>query len=448
MVSFPGLELLPDILLSVVGRCLSMRNPARTASGRQARSESFCRVTLRQAFASNQHSSTFSDIVSVTADSTCLANGIVMMIRICSLCVLVLLASGRLQGEGNFFVYAADQKNRQVLRVRIDSSGREVIAEQFEPFRLPFAPTSIANSARGNRLYVSGSSLGEPAMTPAATIEVLAAGELRLGPTTSLQHPTGYTSVDRSGSFFLTVHYRTGKVGVYRVRDDGGLGAATSSLTTPRPEAHCILTTPGNDFVYIPCVKTNNALFQYAFDQQTGRLTPLKPFDASPPAMFGPRHVAYHPSLPIAYFSNEQQLGVSVYEIGEEGQLSDRQHATTIPRRSPYEKGKRGLHASDLVLTPDGKRLLVAVRDFVDDEDSVFAFRVEEDGRLSQMGRTRVGDIPWKLDLSPGGEFLLVSTVGDSRLTVLEVQPAGGLRRAASVDWGVGIRDMVVCGAR
>ena len=160
--------------------------------------------------------------------------------------------------------------------------------------------------------------------------------------------------------------------------------------------------------------------------------------------MSGPRHVAYHPTLPIAYFSNEQQLGVSVYAIGSDGQLSDKQHAMTMPRRSPYVKGERGMHASDLVVTPDGTRLFVAVRDFVGDEDSVFTFRVEADGRLSQIARTRVGDIPWKLDLSPNGKLLLVSESADHKLSIYKILPDGKLTRAAETDWHAPVRDMVV----
>ena len=191
-------------------------------------------------------------------------------------------------------------------------------------------------------------------------------------------------------------------------------------------------------------VKNNNALFQFAFDARTGKLEPLEPYNAKPPAMFGPRHVAYHPTLPIVYFSNEQQLGVSVFAIGDDGQLTDRQHATTLPRRSPFEKGKRDLHASDLVLSPDGKRLFVAVRDFGGDEDSIFAFRIEVDGKLSLESRTKVGDIPWKLDISPGGEYLIVCESGIRNIAFFEIAPDGSLDRIPNISIPSGTRDMAV----
>lgn len=231
---------------------------------------------------------------------------------------------------------------------------------------------------------------------------------------------------------------------VYAIGEQGKVGRLVCSLKTPHPEAHSILTTPDNRFVYIPCVKINNALYQYAFDEKTGQITPLEPFNALPPTMFGPRHVTYHPTLPIVYFSNEQQLGVSLYEIGPDGQLTDQQHATTMPRRSPFEQGKRDLHASDLVLSPNSKCLFVAVRDFNGDEDSVFSFRVEADGKLSLVDRTLVGDIPWKLDMSPSGNYLIVSESGADRLSIFKVHSDGILSRTASIDLPSGATDMSV----
>lgn len=63
--------------------------------------------------------------------------------------------------------------------------------------------------------------------------------------------------------------------------------------------------TPDNRFVYVPHVKGNNALFQYAFDAATGSIAPLDPVDIGPPEGSGPRHVAYHPDLPLAYFMRQ-----------------------------------------------------------------------------------------------------------------------------------------------
>ena len=222
------------------------------------------------------------------------------------------------------------------------------------------------------------------------------------------------------------------------------VGNRVSQQQVAEKDAHSVLPTPDNRFLYVPCVKEFNAIYQYSFDGQTGDVQPLEPFDAKPPHMFGPRHIAYHPHLPFVYFSNEQQLGVSAYRIEKNGQLADLQHATTIPRLGPYTAGVRGMHASDVAVTPDGKFLFLALRDFVGDEDSVFIFRVAEDGRLSLVSRKRVGDIPWCLRVSPSGSYLLVSESRDRTLAVLPIQHDGSLGDAVRMDWGAEVRNMVV----
>jgi 6-phosphogluconolactonase len=365
------------------------------------------------------------------------------MFRSFYLCLLTLLVCIEVFGNEAFTIFAPDAANRQLLSLSVNATMEGVSIKQDEPLKLPFSPSGTAIHPNGNYMFVT---TGGNDVASVASVEILSSGKLRMIDSSKLEKPAGYTSVDRSGRYFLMVNYQTGIISVYAIDKQGKVGELVGSLKSPNKEAHSILTTPDNRFAYIPCVKNNNALYQYAFDEKTGQLTPLEPFNVMPPAMFGPRHVAYHPTLPIVYFSNEQQLGVSVYEIGTDGQLTDQQHATTMPRRSPFEQGKRDLHASDLVIAPDAKLLFVAVRDFNGDEDSVFSFRVETDGKLSLLTRTLVDDIPWKLAMSPSGNYLIVSSSGAKRLSIFKVGSDGSLSQSASIDLPSGATDMSVMG--
>ncbi|MEZ6123383.1 MAG: beta-propeller fold lactonase family protein [Planctomycetaceae bacterium] len=348
-------------------------------------------------------------------------------------------------GEEAFQLVVPDAANQQVVAFHIRTESERVQIERGDAVRVPFAPHSISWNKRLGQLITTSGSEQE---SWAATIVWQRDNTLKLAVVTELQHPSGYTSVDQSGRFFMTAHYASGTIAVYSIQDDGTISRHGHSVVTPNAEAHCILTTRDNRFAYVPCVKLNNALFQYAFDASSGTLQPLTPFNANPPAMFGPRHIAYHPTLPVCYFSNEQQLGVSVYRIGENGQLADLQHAVTMPRRTPFENGKRDLHASDLAVTSDGERLFVAVRDFNGSEDSLFSFRIESDGRLSLLARTLVGDIPWRILLSPDDNFLLVSETGSAQLSVYKIASTGELTLAAKNDWGISPRDMVIAAGK
>lgn len=361
-----------------------------------------------------------------------------------TLLFFVLTTQSLLFGDDRFQLFVPDAQSQQLQSYSIRTTFSGLAVETNEPLALPFSASRIAVNPKSDSLIVSGMSNGK---TQAATVSASERDGMDVIGSNTLSHPVGYTSIDRTGGYFMSSHYQSGWVAVYQIQNDGIVGKATTTFKTPNPEAHCIRTSPDNRFAYVPCVKNNNALFQFSFDEKTGNLEPIEPFNAKPPAMFGPRHVAYHPSLPIVYFSNEQQLGVSVYEIGSSGQLSDRQHATTLPRRLPFEQGKRDLHASDLVLSPDGERLFVAVRDFAGEEDSVFTFRILSDGKLSLENRTKVGDIPWKLDISPLGNYLIVCESGVRNIAFFKIHPNGSLDRVPNTDIPSGARDMAVLGA-
>ena len=347
------------------------------------------------------------------------------------------------EGGDPFDVYAVDGSGEQLIHVAVRPNGNQVRLVREGMLAMPGKPHDIARHPTQSVFVVT--LLGKGAESPRAVTLVRGSNDrLSIAGVTELQDSTGYTSFDRTGGYFLTSSYHDGHFDVYQVKPDGVLGDRVSHQQVAEKYAHSVLATPGNRFLYVPCVKEFNAIYQYAFDQETGEVRPLEPFDAKPPHMFGPRHIAYHPSLPYVYFSNEQQLGVSAYRIEEDGQLVALQHATTIPRRSPYTAGVRDMHASDIAVTHDGQFLFLALRDFVGDEDSVFMFQIAEDGRLSLVSRKRVGDIPWRLRVSPSDAYLLVSESRDKTLAVLPIQQDGGLGDAVRMDWGAEVRNMVV----
>ena len=336
-----------------------------------------------------------------------------------------------------FFVVVPDPGRLEVRLYRVGAGDEEIsLASRLS---LSWTPSGVTADPQG-RVIVTGRST---AGARAATLQITAAGMV-LQHESDLPAGTGYTSVDRTGRFLMAAHYKDGRADVYRLQTDGSIGPRTASIVLPSQAAHSILTTADNRFAYVPCVKEHNALYQLKFDATRGQLTPLEPVDARPPALFGPRHPAFHPRLPIVYFSNEQQLGVSVYRVAEDGQLQALQHAATRPRREPYTPGTRGLHASDLVVTADGQRLFVAVRDFVAADDAIYAFRIADDGRLRLAAQQSVGDIPWKVDLSPEGTRLLVSESADRTLAVYRLRPDNGLQLVERVDIKVAARDFLV----
>ena len=347
------------------------------------------------------------------------------------------------KGVDSFDVYAVDGAGEQVLHVKVRPSSNQFQVVLEDVIAMPGKPHGIAKHPTKPAFIVTIPSKGTE-IPRAVTLVRESEGKLSIAGVTDLQDSTGYTSFDRTGGYFLTSSYHDGHFDVYQVKPDGLVGDLVSHQQVAEKYAHSVLTTPDNKFLYVPCVKEFNAIYQYSFDKKTGGVKPLEPFDAKPPHMFGPRHIAYHPNLPYVYFSNEQQLGVSAYRIAKDGQLAALQHATTIPRRSPYTAGVRGMHASDIAMTHDGKFLFLALRDFVGEEDSVFMFSVAKDGRLSLIARKQVGDIPWSLRVSPTNTHLCVSESRDKTLAVLPIKQNGSLGDSVRIDWGAEVRNMVI----
>ena len=86
--------------------------------------------------------------------------------------------------------------------------------------------------------------------------------------------------------------------------------------------------------------------------------------------------MAYHPTLPMVYFSNEQGIGLSSYSREANGQLKVEQDISVLPPGM----SKIGLSASDLLITPDGK-FLYAGRGHRQDFSRISRYRVLEDGK-------------------------------------------------------------------
>ena len=178
---------------------------------------------------------------------------------------------------------------------------------------------------------------------------------------------------------------------------------------------------------------------QYSYDDKTGKIYPLEPKDAKPPLGSGPRHMAYHPTLPMLYFSNEQGVGLSSYRRETNGQLRVMQDISILPQGM----SKIGLSASDLLITPDGKFLFAGLRGHSQDFNRISRYRVLGNGTAEFLGLTKADKTPWGLTLSPDGKFLLVSATTGASLSAYRILSNGNLMRVASFAWDEKMSDLV-----
>lgn len=130
----------------------------------------------------------------------------------------------------SFDVYLPDQKNKQLAHVTVVVAEERVRASLAKPLDLPFAPSSLAVHPNEAWLLVNGTDKNESLV---ANVTVGNGGVLQRGSVSKLQAPGGYVSVDRSGRFFMTVHYGTGAGATYRIGADGVVGEVTALFRTP-----------------------------------------------------------------------------------------------------------------------------------------------------------------------------------------------------------------------
>ena len=276
-----------------------------------------------------------------------------------------------------FRIYAPASKTQTLWIVDAlpkEDGGLELkLAEKRE---LGFNGQVIAAHPKKPLLYIAGGGK-ETGKIPGAVVTLAKNGSYASHQRVDLNDDAAYLSLDRSGAFLFGVSYGNGRLNVYRLGEDGLPGKAVATVDEGKKEAHCVLISPDNQFLYIPYVKGNLALFQYRFDATSGAVTQLTPANANPPTGTGPRHLVYHPKLPMVYFSNEQGIGLSAYERRPDGQLVLKQDIPILPEGM----SKEGLSASDLEITPDGKFIFAGLRGHRQDFDRIARYRVKDDGQ-------------------------------------------------------------------
>jgi len=231
-------------------------------------------------------------------------------------------------------------------------------------------------------------------------------------------------------------NYTTGSLGVFALNRDGSLAGRTAlvqhTARTPLPaggdadrqaEPHLHFAAIGP----MPRLQTpteadpgQRVLWTVDLGLDTIRLYTLseKPrclADYTLPAGFGPRHLVFHPTLPLAYVAGELSSLVAVIPtdrwLAEDRPL---QLLHTLPT-----PGKRN-YPSAIRLSPDGKKLYVANRG----DDSISVFDIDGAGRLTLTG-CHATDGCWPRDilLLPGK--ILIANQKKGGITALPLDNGG-----------------------
>jgi 6-phosphogluconolactonase (cycloisomerase 2 family) len=361
-------------------------------------------------------------------------------VRRLAIVVLLALCGSRGAAEPGFHIYAPVKETKQLLVIAASpgADGLDLAVQQTHD--LDCGPGAIAAHPAQPLLYVMGSG-GRPHQVKSAVLALDDAGAVARATPFSAELGSVYAGIDPAGRFLVTADYGTGAVDVYPLDEAGLPGPRAESRAEGPKMAHSVGVSPDGRFVYVPHVKQHNALYQYALDRETGKLAPLDPADVGPAEGVGPRHVAFHPRLPVVYFTNEQQLGVSAYTRGADGRLT--LLGVCDAADAGLEKVRRSASASDIVVAPDGKFVFTGLRGHGVPCDFVARFRVLDDGRLDLLGRTSADKLPWGFALSPDGGHLVVAATDGKSITAYRITAAGDLVKAGRLDCGQKVTHVV-----
>jgi 6-phosphogluconolactonase len=242
-----------------------------------------------------------------------------------------------------------------------------------------------------------------------------------------------YLDVDRTGKAVLVANYSSGSVASLPVKADGSLGEPASffqhegSSVNPQrqkePHAHCIVVSPDNRYAFAADLGTDQILC-YKIDPATAKLTPNKPAFAKSPPGAGPRHLTFHPDGKRVYVINELLNSITAFDYdADTGTLTERQTIPTLPKDF-----KGTSHCADLKFTPDGRFLYGTNRG----HDSIAAYRVGEDGRLSLVAiEPSLGKGPQNLAITPDGQWLLCANMPGNNVAVFRIDPKTGALKPA-----------------
>jgi 6-phosphogluconolactonase len=236
-----------------------------------------------------------------------------------------------------------------------------------------------------------------------------------------------YVSVDRGGRALLVANYVGGNVVLFPTHSSGAVLPATRIVqhvgTGPDKErqeaahAHFIAPDPSNRFALAVDLGVDRVLvYRLDVDNETMHHVEGAHADMRPGA--GPRHLAFHPTLPLVYVANELDSTVATLRFdAATGRLAPIASQSTLPA------GWRGdNYPADIHVSRSGRTLYVSNRG----HNSIAVFSISGENLARVQHISTEGDWPRNFALDPTGKWLLVANQRSGSVVVFARDDASG----------------------
>jgi 6-phosphogluconolactonase len=224
-------------------------------------------------------------------------------------------------------------------------------------------------------------------------------------------------------------------------------------------KAHEVKLNPNGRWLYVPCLG-DNWVRMFSFNSSTGQLTPLNYPSNGPraslgnrapvPTGSGPRHLAFHPTLPVAYLLNELASTVARFdwERSASGLLkanftAEPQRITSMlpPQQQLQNSSEPGTSnttrqacfwqaGAELAISFDGRYLYASNRGSCGGVSSIVMFAINQSsGSLQAKGWWQVEAVPRHMSLTPDKQnaYLLVANQYKNSVTVFKRDSVTGM---------------------
>jgi 6-phosphogluconolactonase len=239
-----------------------------------------------------------------------------------------------------------------------------------------------------------------------------------------------YLTLDPSNRYVVTANYTAGSVGVVSVAQDGTLGPRTDLVTLsgePGPNRkeqagshpHDCPFDPAGRFVVVPD-KGLDRIFVFRLHAASGKLVANNPPSVATRAGAGPRHIAFHPRLPVAYVIDELGSSMTTYQYdAARGVLKAVQ---VLPTTAPSFTGDNT--GAEVAVAPSGRFVYGSNRG----HDSIVIFAVDRaNGTLSPVDWVSTqGRTPRFFALDPTANFLYAANQDTDTVVAFRVNQRSG----------------------
>ncbi|MEM9111852.1 MAG: lactonase family protein [Planctomycetota bacterium] len=321
-------------------------------------------------------------------------------------------------------LYLSCRQGERLLAYDIDQATGQL--KEIQRVELPGQAGPITLTDDGRHLYAA-------LRSPSRIVPLLrdtVTGQLTLLDAAEVPEFATYLDIDTTGRFAITASYGPGVVNTFGINSDATINGTPIQTTKTDKSAHACLIDPSNRFVYIPHT-IPNAIYQFRFDQKTGKLTPIQPIivkgGGKPNNPAGPRHYTYHPTRDIVYVVNELDSSVSAYQWNKDsGVLTRFQSLTTLPSNF-VERNT----CADIHITPDGRFLYATNRG----HDSIAAYKIDDDGLMSLIDWFDTETWPREFAIDRKGQYLYCAGLRSNKLAAYAIDSnTGRLSRIGNYD--------------